>query len=114
MYLEETQVKSLVLALKEHFPGAELVCDAFSPFLVWANNLRVTRTKIGTRCRWALKNSKELERWSDGISLLDEFYPFRCPEPRLGRALQVRHLSFFTKTMGVFRYRLGDKTKFSV
>jgi len=47
MYFEEAQVKSLVLALREHFPGAELVCDAFSPFLVWANNLRIARTHIG-------------------------------------------------------------------
>ena len=45
MYLEETQVKSLVLTLKEQFPGAELVFDAFSPFLVWANNLRVATHK---------------------------------------------------------------------
>jgi O-methyltransferase involved in polyketide biosynthesis len=111
MYFEETQVKSLVLTLKEHFPGAELVFDAFSPFLVWANNLRVTLTKIGARGHWALKNSKELERWSDGICLLDEFYPFRCQEPRLGRARLVRHIPFFTETMGVFRYRLGEKVK---
>ena len=45
MYFEEAQVKSLVLTLREHFPGAELVFDAFSPFMRWAHNLRVTRTR---------------------------------------------------------------------
>jgi methyltransferase (TIGR00027 family) len=30
MYFEETQVKSLVLTLRDRFPGAELVFDAFS------------------------------------------------------------------------------------
>jgi O-methyltransferase involved in polyketide biosynthesis len=29
MYFEEAQVKSLVLTLRDHFPGAELVFDAF-------------------------------------------------------------------------------------
>jgi methyltransferase (TIGR00027 family) len=106
MYLEEAQVRSLVLMLKEHFPGAELVFDAFSPFFVWANNRRVTRTNIGARCHWALKRGKDLERWSDGIRLLDEWFPFRSSEPRLGRARWVRYIPFFAKTIGVFHYQL--------
>jgi methyltransferase (TIGR00027 family) len=106
LYLEEAQVKSLVLTLKEHFPGAELVFDGFSPFLSWANNLRVTLTKVGARSHWALKDGKDLEQWGDGIHLLDERFPFQCPEPRLGRALAVRHIPFFTKTIGVFHYQL--------
>ena len=106
MYLEEAQVKSLVLTLKEHFPGAELVFDGFSPFLSWANNLRVTLTKVGARSHWALKHGKDLERWSDGIRLLDEQFPFQYPEPRLGRALAVRHTPFFARAIGVFHYQL--------
>jgi methyltransferase (TIGR00027 family) len=114
MYLEEAQVRSLALALKEHFPGAELVFDAFSPFFVWANNRRVARTQVGARCHWALKRSRDLERWSapstslraGGIRLLDEWFPFRSSEPRLGRARWVRHIPFFAKTMGVFHYQL--------
>jgi hypothetical protein len=83
-----------------------LVFDAFSPFFAWANNLRVTRTKIGARSYWALKHGQDLERWSDGIHLLDERFPFQYPEPRLGRALAVRHIPFFARTIGVFHYRL--------
>jgi O-methyltransferase involved in polyketide biosynthesis len=108
MYFEEAQVRSLVLALKEHFSGAELVFDAFSPFFVWANNRRVTRTKVGARCHWALKRGRDLERWGDGICLLDERFPFRYPEPRLGRARWVGHIPLLAKTMGVFHYRLGE------
>lgn len=106
MYFDETQVKSLVLTLEDHFPGAELVCDALSPFLSWANNLRVTLTKVGARSYWAPRHGKDLEGWSEGIHLLDEQFPFRYPEPRLGRALAVRHIPFFSKTIGVFHYQL--------
>ena len=83
MYFEEGQVRSLVLMLREHFPGAELVFDAFSPFFVWASNLRFALTRIGARCRWALKRGKNLERWDAGIRLLDEWFPFTSSEPRL-------------------------------
>ncbi len=111
MYFDEAQVKSLVLTLKEHFPGAELAFDAFSSFFVWANNRRVARTKIGARCHWALKRGKDLERWDDGIRLLDEWFPFACPEPRLARVRWVRFIPLLVKTTGVFHYRLGEITR---
>jgi methyltransferase (TIGR00027 family) len=112
MYLTKTQVKSLVLTMKEHFPGAELVFDAFSPFLRWANNLRVTLTQVGARSHWALKDGRELEKWSAAsipgaaIRLLDERFPYQYPEPRLGRALAVRNNPFFARAIGVFHYQL--------
>lgn len=108
MYFEETRVKSLVLTLKQHFPGAELILDAFSPFLVWANNHRVARIKMGARYYWALKHPKDLESWGEGICLLDEWFPFSCPEPRLAHVRWVRFIPFLAKVMGVFHYRLGE------
>ena len=107
MYLEEAQVRSLVLVLQERFPGAELVFDAFSPFFVWANNRRVARTKVGARCHWALKHGRDLEGWGDGIRLLDKWFPFAQLEPRLGRAKWVRYIPFLARTTGIFHYRLG-------
>jgi len=62
MYFEEAQVKSLVLTLRDHFPGAELVFDAFSPFLVRMNNLRIAapdRRPLSL----GLKRSRDLESW---------------------------------------------------
>ncbi len=109
MYFEEAQVKSLALTLKEYFPGADLVFDAFSPFFVWANNRRVDRTKVGVRSQWALKHAEDLEEWGDGICLLDQWFPFAQPEPRLARARWVRHIPLLAKTTGVFHYRLGGK-----
>jgi len=112
MYFTEAQVKSLVLRLKEHFPGAELVFDAHSPFMRWAHNLRVTRKRIGAHLHWALKDGKDLEGWSTassagaGIRLLDERFPFQYPEPRLRRALKVRLVPFLAKGIGVYHYQL--------
>jgi len=106
MYFEEAQVKSLVLALRDRFSGAELVFDAFSPIMRWGHNVRVARTGIGAPLHWALKHSRDLERWSDGIRLLDERFPFQYPEPRMRRALQMRIFPFLATAVGVFRYQL--------
>jgi O-methyltransferase involved in polyketide biosynthesis len=112
MYLKEAQVKSLVLTLCDHFPGAELVFDAFSPIMRWGHNVRVTRTRVGAYLHWALKNGRDLERWSAasstgaGIRLLDERFPFQYPEPRMRRALQMRIFPFLATAVGVFHYQL--------
>ena len=106
MYFDEAQVKSLVLTLRDHFPGAELVFDAFSPFMRWGHNIKVTRTRIGAHLHWALKHGQDLERWSDGIRLLDERFPFQYPEPRIRRALAVRLIPFLATAVGVFHYQL--------
>ena len=111
VYFEEAQVKSLFLALRDHFPGAELVCDAFSPYMVWLNNLRIAHTKIGARYHWGLKRGKDVEKWGDGIYLLDEWFYFSRPEPRLAHARWMRYIPPFAKASGIFHYRLGKTVK---
>jgi O-methyltransferase involved in polyketide biosynthesis len=107
MYFTEAQVKSLVLRLKEHFPAAELVFDAYSPFMRLAHNLRVIRKRVGVRLIWDLKHSQDLEGWGAGIRLLDERFPFQFPEVDQRRALRVRLFSpLVAKGIGVFRYRV--------
>jgi len=108
MYFEGAQVKSLVLTLRDHFPGAELVCDAFSPFLVRMNNLRISRTKIGARYHWGLKRGQDLEKWGDGICLLDDWFPFDRPEPRMAHVRWMRYIPLLAQVMGIFHYRLGE------
>jgi len=107
MYFEEAQVKSLVLMLRDHFPGAELVIDAFSPFIIRANNLRLSITKLGARYHWGLKRGQEIERWGAGIRLLDEWGYFDRPEPRLDHIRWMRHIPLLARVMRVYHYRLG-------
>jgi methyltransferase (TIGR00027 family) len=113
MYFEEAQVKSFVLKLRDHFPGAEFVYDAFSPFIVWGNNLRFkfSATNIGAHYFWGLSNGKNVEKWGDGIILLDEWFPLDHPEPRLAHIQWMRHIPLLAKVIGVFHYRFGMVAK---
>jgi len=107
MYLEEAQVRSLTLRLLGRFPGAELVFDTYSPFLVWANNLRMKRSEFSARYHFGLKHSTDLEGWGAGIRFLDAWFPFDRPEPRLARVRWVRFIPPLRRALGVYHYRLG-------
>jgi O-methyltransferase involved in polyketide biosynthesis len=107
MYFEEAQVRALVLRLQARFPDAELVFDAFSPFLVRANNLRMALTKMGARYHWGLKRGQDVERWGQGLCFLDEWSYFDRPEPRLDHIRWMRHIPLFARVLRVVHYRLG-------
>ena len=102
------KIKSFVLTLRDRFPGAELVFDAFSPFLVRMNNFRfkISRTKLSARYNWGLKRGKDLESWGNNIHLLHEWFPFDRPEPRLAHIQWMRHIPLLAKVMGIFHYKL--------
>jgi len=97
--------------LLEHFPGAELVCDSFTPFIVWVDNLHLEFWKIKARLRWKLKRSRDVESWGEGISLREEWYYFDRPEPRLGAARLMRHFPLLGRCTGIFRYQLGKRNR---
>jgi len=106
-YFKEAQIKSLVLSLKKHFPGSELVCDAHTPFAIWADNLQLASSKINARLHWGLKHGKDVEKWGDGISLLDEWFYFDTAEPRVRPFRWMRKVPLIGKSTGIFHYRLG-------
>jgi len=93
--------------MKDHFLSLELVFDTFSPFYVWANNHRVTLTRIGAATHWALRRGKELENWAEGIRLLDECIPSFAQDRDLAHIRWVRFIPLLSKTTGIFHYRLG-------
>jgi len=107
-YFHGERVKALVVALRECFPGSELVLDAFAPFLVQANNLRMWLSRMPARYHWGVGNGREIERWAEGIRLLDEWFPFSRPEPRLAKLQWARNIPLVGRAIGVYHYRLGE------
>lgn len=106
-YFDEVQVKSLFLKLRDCFSGAELVCDAHTPFIIWTDNIQLALSKVSTRLRWGLKHGKDVESWGDGLVLLDEWFYFDDPEPRLRPYHWMRYFPVLGKSTGIFHYRLG-------
>jgi O-methyltransferase involved in polyketide biosynthesis len=108
MYLEAGDVKSLVLTLREEFPGSELVCEVFSSS--WLKGLRgkMVGYKVGRQLhfgkdaafRSGIRDSREMEGWHPGIRLLDEWSYFDSGEENCGwlrvfsRAGLLRHIQW--------------------
>lgn len=109
MYFPEAQVKALILALRDHFPGAEFVFDGFSPYLVRMNNLRFAFTHYGSMYHWGLRRSQDVERWASDIRLLGEWSYFDRPEPRLEHIRWMRHIPFMARVLTVYHFRLGNE-----
>jgi O-methyltransferase involved in polyketide biosynthesis len=106
-YFEEAQVKALFLTFMQRFPGAELVCDAMSPLMVWVNNLHLRYFRAGARLHWGLRRGRDPESWGEGIRLLNEWFYFDEPEPRLGAARLMRYLPPLAQGTGIYHYQLG-------
>jgi len=109
VYFTEEQVRSLVLSLRDHFPGAELVFDGWRPFEVWLGNryFARTRSEFAGLMHWGFWRGREIEGWGKGIHLLDEWGFFDQPEPRLKRFRWMAPLFRLFKPMRVFHFRLG-------
>jgi O-methyltransferase involved in polyketide biosynthesis len=105
MHLKEAQNKSLVLTLRNHFPGAELVFDVYSPVHLWVSNLQTARS--GFRCHWGLWHGQEIEGWGDGIRLLDEWGYFDDPTPRLAHIRWFRPIESLLRTLRIYHFQLG-------
>ena len=106
-YFEDAQVKSLVLKLRDHFPGSELVCDAHTPFVIWADNLQLAWAGVKARLHWRLKHGKDVESWGEGIRLLHEWNYYEDDDPHLKAFRWVRWIPPLAKSSGIFHYRLG-------
>lgn len=108
-YFEEAQIKNLFLKLRDHFPGAEVVCDAHTPFVIWADNLQLALAGVNARLKWGLRHGKDVERWGEDIKLLDEWYYFDGSEPRMRPYRWMRYIPVLGKSTGIFHCQLGNR-----
>jgi O-methyltransferase involved in polyketide biosynthesis len=116
VYFTEAQVKALVLTLRDHFPGAELVFDGWRPFEIWLGNCYLSSSLYAGLMQWGFWHGQELEAWGDpstslragGIRLLDEWGFFDQPEPRLDPYRWMASLFRLFKPMRIFHFQLGN------
>lgn len=74
MYLPEVEVKALITALKQAFPGSRLIFDAFSALTARRVKEHPAIQKTGARVQWGINDPKQIEQWIPGIHLQEERY----------------------------------------
>jgi len=107
VYFPEAQVKALVLRLRDHFPGAELVFDGWTPFFVWLGNRQLSSSKFAGLLRWGFWRSQALESWGADIRLLGQWGFFDQPEPRLAAWRWIAPLFRLFQPLRIVHFQLG-------
>lgn len=83
MYLSEPDVKRLLLRLREVFPGCRLIADVFSRMTARTATKHPSLRHTGAAIGWGIDDPYEIEGWSQGIQLLEEW--FFAQDPDLNR-----------------------------
>jgi methyltransferase (TIGR00027 family) len=118
MYLPPEGVRGLVVDLGERFPGSELVFEAVNatwlrPSLKWMIDVKMRKELglgRGTAYRFGIRDGHEVEAWSPGIRLLDEWSYLDEDEPRVGALRRFRGWDLLRRTQWTLRYALGPGT----
>ncbi len=80
MYLNEQSVRALILCLRQKFPGASLVFDAFSKLTADRIHAHPSLQRTGAVIQWGIDDPHEIEGWAEGICLKEEWFFKRSPD----------------------------------
>ena len=72
------------------------------------DNLQLALSKVSARLHWGLKHGKDVESWGEGILLLDEWFYFDDPEPRMKRLSLDAHVPIPGKVYRHFPLQAGE------
>jgi O-methyltransferase involved in polyketide biosynthesis len=115
MYLDGKEVRSLVLKIRETFPGSELVCEVFNSLWLRYPLKRLLAYKMQRQLhlgkdamfRSGLHDSREMEQWHPGIRFLDDWSYFDSEEEKLGWLKVLKHIELVRKTQWTVHYLLN-------
>ena len=110
-YFSEKDVRAIVDAIKENFPDAEFVFEAYSKIITksWHRTKQVRNAF--SLFKWGIITGKKMEKWGRGIKFLkDLHYMDRHPKrwkwmrflryiPRFKKIMKIVHLRFESQTL---------------
>jgi len=119
MYLPSEGVRALVTALRERFPGAELVAEVAHSRIVRIMRGRLGRGKFRRQFgisgdvayQFGLQDSHDMETWATDMVLLDDWAYFDEDEPRLRWMRPFARWPLFRQAQWTVHYRLGSPPK---
>jgi methyltransferase (TIGR00027 family) len=115
MYLPPAEVKRLVVALANRFPGSEFVADVFNalwlrpPWREWVNYKmqRQFHFEEGATFQFGLDSPNEMEQWHPLIHFQEAWSFFDADERKLGLMRWARHIPLLRLVQYIVRYHLG-------
>jgi len=117
MYLQESEVKSLILELQHRFPGCELVCEVENTFVIETLKKERWKRKVqrdyhlgaDVTLHFGIRDGRGLESWGGGIRFLDEWTVFDDHEKKLGWMNLFRFSKRLRKAQWIVHYQLQGR-----
>ena len=114
MYLQEQDVKNLLIKMQKSFPGCHLACEVVNSYIVKVLKRKIWRKKFqrdfgfgeDTSFYFGIKDSKEFEKWNQGITFLEEWTYFDDKEKKMGWMNLLGKSKKFRKTQWTVYYQL--------
>lgn len=114
MYLHENEVKDLILKLQKTFPGCELVCEVANTFVIKMLKRKIWKKKFQRDFHlgkdalfyFGISDSSDFEKWSPGITFLDDWTYFDDKEKKLGWINILGRSKKLSKTQWIVHYLL--------
>ncbi len=114
MYLQEKDVKTLILKMQKSFPGCFIACEVVNSYLVKVLKKKMWRKKFqrdygfgeDTSFYFGIKNSKDFEKWNKGIKFLEEWTYFDDKEKKMGWMNLLGKSKKLRKTQWTVYYQL--------
>jgi len=108
MYLPGDGLHRLVTAMAGRFPGSQLALESLSHGMV-AKSHTVDMNGCGVAYTWGMDSGKELEAWSPGIRLIDEFPLMHEERRRWGPFALLSWLPVARKISKISLFRFAEK-----
>ncbi|HSG42870.1 MAG TPA: class I SAM-dependent methyltransferase [Anaerolineales bacterium] len=99
MYLNENDVKSLLLKLQGTFSGCRVIADVFSRMTARSATRHPSLKQTGASIGWGIDDPHQIEAWSSEIKLIEEWY--FTQDPDLDRLSMGYRLAY--KLAGAFK-----------
>jgi O-methyltransferase involved in polyketide biosynthesis len=77
MYFTESEMKNLILTIRDSFPSSQFLFEAFSPRLVKSNKNNARSQldrKAAELLKWGIESGKEMENWFEGVRFVNEWF----------------------------------------
>ncbi|MBN1409646.1 MAG: class I SAM-dependent methyltransferase [Spirochaetales bacterium] len=94
MYAEKEKARELLLKMKEKLDKYELVFDLVSPLYKKLSHVKPSLRRMGASFKWGLSNTRQLNKWFDGIAVLEDFRYFNGQWSEAGSYNLLRFVPF--------------------
>jgi O-methyltransferase involved in polyketide biosynthesis len=106
-YLNEQDVRDIILSIKETFSNSEIIFEAYSSLIKWTGNTHPHIKKAFSMFKWGIGTGKSMEKWGHGIHFLNE-WPYVERHPKRWKWMRhFKHIPFMRGLMKVVHLKFN-------